>query len=66
MLRIVRATDGALSYNELMAMELGEYMTVIGELSKIDKPDSKTEKPGMSVEKQIQMIKTDPAIRKAE
>jgi hypothetical protein len=49
-----------------MAMDLGEYMTVIGELSKIDKADSKTEKPGMSVEKQIQMIKTDPAIRKAE
>jgi hypothetical protein len=48
-----------------MAMELGEYFDLLENLAVVNKIDSKREeKPELSLDQQISMIKRDPAIRK--
>jgi hypothetical protein len=46
-----------------MAMDLGEYITLVEEMSIVDKIDSKKEEK-LTMEQQIKMIQKDPAIRK--
>ena len=54
-------TDGAFSYTEIMAMEIGEYIDLIQEIGIVSKSDNK-EQPGMTLKQQIEMAENDPAI----
>ena len=65
---MVLNTEGAFSYAELMAMELGEYIDLIKEIGEINRLDRKAEKAEkekvekMSMEQQMAMAESDPAI----
>ncbi len=54
-------TQGAFSYTELMAMELGEYIDLIKEIGIVNSDREKAEHD-LDVKQQMKMAENDPAI----
>lgn len=59
-------TQGSFSYTELMAMELGEYLTLIEEIGIVNELSAEEPKTAeLTLQQQMEMAEHDPALRKA-